>query len=322
MQISQIDRGATDFQQPVAVEALRAQLARELPGERITEVAELPAGQFNNTFKVSTASNAYILKVAPAASADVFYSERNLMLREASVADTLQSLSPLIPEYVAFFQVDEREASLQRFVAGRLWHDVSASLSETENAQLWTLLGDFARQIHSCEGANFGYPRPAENFNSWSEFIAANVAGLAADCRRHSLPMTEVETFQQLLPGFSDRLDKVTTPRLCHGDLWSRNVIIGGAGDAIHLRAVIDGERAYWGDPVSDWALILSGVPDAFWQGYGENLVAASDPIVIAVYKGMYFILNLLETVRFQTSPDEPRGWLTAINRELAAAAH
>jgi hypothetical protein len=62
---------------------------------------------------------------------------------------------------------------------------------------------------------------------------------------------------------------------------------------------------------------MLYGVPDAFWQGYGDNLPEASDPACIAVYKGMYFILNILETVRFEESPEELERWLAAVNKEL-----
>jgi hypothetical protein len=58
-------------------------------------------------------------------------------------------------------------------------------------------------------------------------------------------------------------------------------------------------------------------VPDSFWQGYGDNLVEAGDPVRIALYKGMYFILNILEAVRFQESDEKPRSWLAAVNQEL-----
>ena len=137
------------------------------------------------------------------------------------------------------------------------------------------------------------------------------------DCRRHGVLCAEIEDYRRYLDNFTERLDRVKTARLLHGDLWPRNVIIEGFGSDIHLKAVFDAERAFWGDPISDWVLMLYGVPDAFWQGYGDNLLEASDPACIAVYKGMYFILNILETVRFEESPEEPERWLAAVNKEL-----
>jgi aminoglycoside phosphotransferase (APT) family kinase protein len=317
VEIHQIKRSATAFQQPVNKQDLRLQLTRELAGEKIIAVTELESGQFNNTYRVNTSGNDYILKVAPGRSADVFYNERCLMQRERSVSGHLQSASPLIPEYLSFFTVGDRDAFLQPWIQGKLWHEVITSLSDAENATLWKQLGAFARTLHNCNGEQFGYPAPLKRFNRWSRFITDNVEGMAEDCRRHGVFCEDIGLYLSYLEHFREKLDTVSSPRLLHGDLWPRNVIIDGSGTGIHINAVIDGERAFWGDPVSDWVLILYGVPGSFWQGYGENLLHTSDPACIALYKGMYFILNILETVRFQESDDLPGKRLSAVNREL-----
>ena len=198
-----------------------------------------------------------------------------------------------------------------------LWHEVISTLSDAENTSLWRQLGVFAKNLHQYSGNEFGYPAPFKGFNRWSEFIADNIEGMVKDCRRHGVSCEEIEIYLRQLKHFTKTLDKVKTPKLLHGDLWPRNVIIDGGGTDIHLKAVIDGERAFWGDPISDWVLILYGVPDAFWQGYGDNLLKTADPACIAIYKGMYFILNILETVRFQESTKEPRRRLSMVNKEL-----
>jgi len=292
-------------------------LSSTLSNEKIVEVTELKAGLFNNTYRVNTSQNAYILKVAPERGADVFYNERYLMQRERSISQQLQSVSSLIPEYLSFFTVGGRDAFLQPLIEGRLWHDVISSLSEEENAELWKQLGVFAKKLHTCCGEQFGYPAPFKGVSHWSQFIADNVEGLVEDCRRLNVLCEEIEVYRGYLPHFFQTLDQVKTAKLLHGDLWPKNVIIDGAGADIHLKAVFDGERAFWGDPASDWVLILYGVPEAFWQGYGENLLEIRDPACIAIYKGMYFILNILEAVRFQESDEAPRKRLSAINKEL-----
>ena len=317
MVIHQIKRSGSAFQQPVNENDLRLQLNRELSGEKIIEVTELKAGLFNNAYRVNTSQYAYILKVAPDRNADVFYNERCLMRREQSISRQLQSVSPLVPDYLSFFTVGDRDAFLQPLIQGRLWHDALSTLSETENAILWKQLGAFARKLHNCCGEKFGYPAPYKGFNRWSRFIVDNVEGMVEDCRRLDVLCEEVELYLRYLPHYLQLLDQVKTAKLLHGDLWPRNVIIDGVGTDIHLKAVIDGERAFWGDPVSDWVLILYGVPDAFWQGYGENLLKARDPACIAIYKGMYYILNILEAVRFQESDEEPRKRLSAVNKVL-----
>ena len=317
MVIRQIQRQASEFRQPVDETDLLRRLAQQLEGEEIVDVVELQAGLFNSSYRVATSRATYILKVAPRGDADVFYNEKHLMQRERSIAARLQSVDRLVPQYLSFFTVDGRDAFLQPFVPGRPWNEAISTLSQTENASLWSQLGAFARKLHACRGEYFGYPAPARGFSRWSRFIADNVEGLVEDCRRHGILCAEIEEYAARLPHYSGILDRVKTANLVHGDLWPSNVIIGGEGGEIHLKAVIDGERAFWGDPLSDWVLLLYGVPAAFWRGYGENLLETGDPVRISVYRGMYYIVNILEATRFDDSDEVPRKRLSAINRAL-----
>lgn len=318
MRIHQISRSRSAFQQAVNERDLREQLTHQLSGEKIVDVCELKAGLFNNTYRINTSNNAYILKVAPAPSADVFYNERFLMSRERTISKQLQSHSPLVPSYISFFKVGERDAFLQALIKGDLWHDRESTLNKMETARLWHQLGAFAKQLHNCSGDKFGYPKPHQSFNKWSEFIVNNVNGMVEDCHRLGVFCEEIEAYLMALPEYTELLDEVKIAKLLHGDLWPRNVIIDDSGNNIQIKAVIDAERAFWGDPLSDWVLILYGVPDDFWQGYGENLLKTSHSLRIAIYRGMYFILNILEAVRFQESDKEPRKQLAAVNKLLS----
>lgn len=320
MKINQIARKPGAFQQPVDEHALRRSVTQELAGTRVRAITEIAAGLFNNTYRVATDGRDYILKVAPGPEADVFYSERHLMARERTLSTRLAAASPLIPGYVSFFEVDGREAFLQPWVSGRLWHDHLQSLSPEENDRLWSQLGAFAKSMHSVVGDQFGFPKPMPLFDRGSEWLLDTVRGLTADCQRLGILHPEVTAYAALASESAHVLDEISSPRLLHGDLWPRNVIIDGEGAGIHLRAVIDAERAYWGDPISDWVLLLYGVPDSFWQGYGENLLESTPPARLALYRGMYFILNLLEGVRFGHSDQDYRAHLAAVNAALDSA--
>ncbi|NND54191.1 MAG: aminoglycoside phosphotransferase family protein [Gammaproteobacteria bacterium] len=317
MRVSQIARDEQAFQQPVDEQALRAALQRELSKQQVTSVTELPSGMFNNAYRVSTDRGAYALKIAPVAGAEVFYNERFLMQRERAMATSLTSCSALVPRYLSFFTVDDREAFLQPWVEGELWHEISGTLSDAENDRLWRQLGEFARRLHSCSGSGFGYPGPFSQHDRWSAFIADNVAGMAEDSRRLNVMTRDIEVYQRHIEAFAETLNQVSTPKLLHGDLWPRNVIVRRSEGSISIVAVIDGERAFWGDPLSDWVLLLYGVPQAFWEGYGENLLNDACPVRSVVYRGMYALLNILETVRFAESPAAPRQRLAAVNHEL-----
>lgn len=317
MKLHQINRSKDEFQRAVDPHALKKSVGDALKDESVVEISEIEGGLFNNTFNLITEQNRYILKVAPIAQADVFYNEKYLMQREHSLANCLQSANELIPTYLHFFKIGQREAFIQPFIEGRLWHDVEDKLSEVENTTLWQQLGTFAKTLHSVGGDLFGYPDPFKRFERWSEFIADNVAGMITDAKRLGVYHGEIQTYESLLPNFYEELDKIKEAKLLHGDLWPRNVIIEGQGKDIHIKAVLDAERAFWGDPISDWVLIQYGVPDAFWQGYGQNIVESANPAVVEVYKGMYFLLNIIEATRFDDSDKQPRKALKGVNQYL-----
>ncbi len=319
MRITQIARQPTDFQQPVDEAPLRTALARELQDREILAVEELAGGLFNNTYRVSTENGDLILKVAPHPDADVFFPETHLMAREQTLAPTLQSVSSLIPAYLRFFHIGRRRAFLQPFLQGELWHDKLTTLSEDENGELWAQLGQFARAIHGHEGETFGYPLPHCNAPKWSSFLAQNVDGMLEDARRLNVAKRELLDFRELIDQFRPLLDEVSRPRLLHGDLWPRNVLFEGRGAHIQIKAIFDAERAFWGDPISDWVLVLYDLPEAFWRGYGINLLATTNPARVAIYRGMYFMLNILESTRFDEPDVKYMRLLAGVNRELAS---
>lgn len=316
MKIQQIVRLDDDFQQPVDEQALQTGLCNLLPNHQIVAVTELGSGLFNNTYKIETNDDVFVLKIAPKATMDVFYNEQLLMQREAAVAAALHSSCALIPPMLATTVIDARQASVQPWIAGDLWHDLEPELTESESDQLWRQLGKFAATLHSTTGEHFGYPEPFNPHNTWSSFINSNVAGMICDVKRLKLYCSEIEDYCALLPKFSSLLDEIERPCLLHGDLWPRNIIVNGRGDKIAIRAVIDGERAFWGDPYADWVLILYGVPESFWCVYGRK-PSGNDLRRIEIYKGMYFILNILETTRFNTSTLEVRKYLAQVNERL-----
>ena len=65
-------------------------------------------------------------------------------------------------------------------------------------------------------------------------------------------------------------LMSVKKPVLCHGDLWDGNVLICNEDGKWKFAALIDLDRAYFGDPAFDlgnpWA-----INDEFLEGYGVS---------------------------------------------------
>jgi fructosamine-3-kinase len=80
-------------------------------------------------------------------------------------------------------------------------------------------------------------------------------------------------------------LDAVRTPRLVHFDLWDGNVLVDAGATPPRVSGIIDGERAFHGDPLAEMASLALfreiESDDAFLRGYAEALgrpLAWSDP--------------------------------------------
>jgi aminoglycoside phosphotransferase (APT) family kinase protein len=102
------------------------------------------------------------------------------------------------------------------------------------------------------------------------------LGNLLADAARWRVrlprPAAEIEA---LVAARADALDAVAAPRLVHFDLWDGNVFVDGASGGARLSGLIDGERAFWGDPLFELAsLALFGEiedDEAFLLGYAEE---------------------------------------------------
>jgi fructosamine-3-kinase len=99
------------------------------------------------------------------------------------------------------------------------------------------------------------------------------VNAVLADAGRFAvaLPLPPADTFDW----FAARaavLDEVTTPVLVHFDLWDGNILVESNSGGRRIGALIDAERAFWGDPLAEFiSLALFGDIEqdtAFLRGY------------------------------------------------------
>ena len=91
--------------------------------------------------------------------------------------------------------------------------------------------------------------------------------------------------------GEIQHLDAITEPRLAHCDLWAGNVLIETAGGNYRVCAIIDGDRAMFGDPALDFAAGWMTTPE-FLEGYGVTTdISSADSARRAVYS-LFFRLQ------------------------------
>lgn len=321
MDISLIERAKDSFQQGLTQEQILNVCERGLGQVPVKAIQELGAGLFNNTYIIETENERVILRVAPAKGADVFRNEEWLMRREYAIQPYLSPVAQYIPKTLfADFthQLIERDYVFQSFIQGEVWEDIRETLPESENLSLWYQVGEIAKQICSVTSDTFGFPAPKPTFKQWSGFMVNFLEGMHQDLVQRGKDIPQIAAFVERVKACDGRMDAVTVPRLVHGDLWPRNILVKKDGEKYVVCGVLDSERAYWGDEVSEWIHYLAGVPQAYWDGYGELFEGRDLDARKLIYQGVYHVQCVMECVfRFNCFPEYDANRVGEIGEQL-----
>lgn len=317
-----IPRAAEDFQQTISAAQIEAIGKRAFGGRaQVVAAQELSAGMFNSTYLLTLQDGQQsVLRVSPQPQAAVFTHERRLLRREQALEKALTAVCPLAPAtlFADFSQaVIDRDLVIQTFLAGELWDGLQESLSAEDTAVLWQQLGEIAKQIHGASGPHFGFPDNEPGFASWSEAVTHIATIMRADLAAMGLDRPATQTYAGWLAAGKRLLDTVTVPRLVHGDLWPKNVLIDRSSSPPQIVGLLDAERGIWGDPLAEWIFYYYDIPDAFWQAYGRPAVDRATRFRQLAYHGLYTIQLLLEATRFGWKPDSLWQTLAEVNQKM-----
>ncbi|MCE7008480.1 aminoglycoside phosphotransferase family protein [Kibdelosporangium philippinense] len=248
---------------------------------------QLSEGMYNTAYRIRTAEAGYILKLAPDPASPSLTYERGLMNTEALFYREAADLP--VPQVV----YAEPEYLLMTEMPGTPWHPQKLDPSLTE--KLRTELGTIVARLHRITGPGFGYPQMGLA-DSWRSAFRTMVTAVLDDAARYfvELPVSTQKLSDALdSPAFNE----VTTPVLVHFDLWKGNILI----DNVRITALIDGERAFWGDPLAEMvSLALYGdirTDKAFLAGYGPLEFTDAASFRLAFYQVYLYMIMLVEMV-------------------------
>jgi aminoglycoside phosphotransferase (APT) family kinase protein len=147
---------------------------------------------------------------------------------------------------------------------------------------------------------------------------------------RRELP-APAASIGRLFDRHADLLDEVTTPVLVHFDLWDGNIFVlpaaGTDRDGYAIEGIIDGERAFYGDPIAELVSLALFADPADLPGllpaYLGRPLTDRERIRLRLYTAYLYLIMATEgaTRGFDPAGHEPvrRTALALLDAELTA---
>lgn len=262
---------------------------------------EFTNGWFSAVYGVRLADGRdLVLKLAPAPGLTLMRYEFELMRTEIEYYQRLATAGLPVPRIQAADA--DRGYLLMERLRGTPLDALKADLPQEQLAAIRGEIGRFAARQHAITGPLFGYPRRDQRTRSesWRVAFLAFIDDVLADA----------VDFGVELPAPPDRigvairrherlLDEVTTPALVHFDLFDSNLFLVPANGTYAIEGVIDGERAFYGDPIAELVGLAyfsdpAGVP-GLMPGYLGRELTANERTRLRLYTAYMLLIIATE---------------------------
>ena len=279
---------------------LKELMVLHFPHDTVKGYSLCQGGLFNTTYRVDFVNApSVILRLGPVHRELLMGYEHDMMLTEAEVLRRMKTAEIPCSE-VLFVSTDrvlvDRDYMIVKYIDSIPLS--SAKLLQEERYRLDVECGRLLRKMHEIPCEAFGRATDVlfgKGYISFYESVLAEVSDLVGKSSRDGF-FTKAESVRILAAVIRHKavLSTCQKPVLCHGDMWSGNVLVKQSEKHCELAAIIDVDRAYFGDVDFDlgnpW--ILS---DAFLEGYGiarEELETRERKIKRTVAALIYFLIE------------------------------
>ncbi|BCB83289.1 phosphotransferase family protein [Phytohabitans suffuscus] len=231
------------------------------PSASVAGWRELAGGTYNAAYAVTLdGGRDLVLKVAPPPHLKLLTHEVDLMRTEVDFYRRAAAVGVPVPDVVyAGFERDllGTDFVFLSLVPGTDLRSLVDTMPPAEVAAVRGQVAGLTARLHTVTGGGYGYPlRGSRTWQpSWRGAFGAMVDDLMADAARLDKPLpASPERIGALMRRHAGALDEVTRPALVHFDLWDGNVFVQPSGGGWQVTGFIDGERAFYGDPVAELA--------------------------------------------------------------------
>ncbi|MDA1358285.1 aminoglycoside phosphotransferase family protein [Glycomyces luteolus] len=293
---------------------------KHLPGPvEVIAHEEFKDGFFNAAHALELADGRHVVvKVAPDKAHKLLRYEVDLMATEIECFE--RGLAAGVPMPALHFGDPEGGVMIIDRLKGISFPKAKDDMSKADLLVVRREIGALSARFATVSGERFGYPRKSGRTvaDTWSASFQAMIADVLADIAENGSPLPcPAGEITALVAAESDLLDEVTRPALVHFDLWDGNVFVERADAGWRVEAFIDGERAFYGDPIAE-IVSLEFCPDdesaAAVEGFLGRGLTAGEERRLTLYR-IYLMLILIAECEVRGFDEEltanQRGWST-----------
>ncbi len=257
-------------------------------------VEPIRTGKFNESFFVQMTDLEVVVRIAPPDDAVFVFYERRMMRQEPQIHALVAAETAVpIPRILAFdksHKLLDRDYMIMERLPGRPWTE----MHRVDAGYVLHQVGEMLAQVHNLQATAHGYlgaHKPMTPQTSWVDAFAIMWDKLVADIVGVGhYDFEEADFMRKLLDGYLSLFDRPLKSALLHMDIWHQNILVDDAGAVTGL---VDWDRALWGDPEIEFAVLdYCGISKpSFWQGYGR----ARDDSPEAHIRQVFYLLYELQ---------------------------
>lgn len=269
---------------------MKSSLYRELTPDELAKVVALAlhteilssrllsGGLFNTTYLVDTQGmGKVVLRVGPVNRHLLMPFEHRLMEAECEAYALCRQQGIPVSEVLALDTEKKwigRDVMIVRYIPSLPL--IEAVLKPEDRARIDRDIGRATAKMHRITQRRFGRlpeVRAGKGFERWSDFLLdefeqwEGVAAPSGIFTPHQLGQ-----MRRLWIQYAPLLDEVRTPSLVHTDLWEGNLLVRTDTPRPEFAAIIDADRALWGDAEFEFSSIRWMLNDDFLAGYGRDI--------------------------------------------------
>lgn len=283
-------------------------------------IEPIATGKHNSTYMVrlldapaAVDGDRAILRVAPSDDAGFVFYEQNMMSREPAIhAEVMHNTAIPVPQIYVYDDSREsmdRSFLIMEFMPGTPLSDVE--LPPEQRRLTMEALGRYLRQLHDrCTAETFGYPGGGSGkprWTRWPEAFFSMWDRMIRDIENCGVYSPEEgkgarEALQSGVEAFEER----RRASLLHMDIWAQNILVNPDGE---ITAILDWDRALWGDPEIEFAILnyVDFDTSSFWRGYGSRPPADEAAELRARFYHLYEVQKYLVIWTLRGGADRDR---------------